>query len=95
MGKCLLSIDWDYFINTRIEDWGSYIENTKNITNIWIGEANIIYSPYTSEKPEYFKPINNAFNVRYLCIDSLDTGNETFINSLRQKCYIKQGGIYL
>jgi len=175
MGKCLLSIDWDYFIHTQKENCGSYIENNKNITNLWykryiqamvkgsdiyksyqlssyterfwdkikehfvftkevkacvsdshalsydiardygcdtvylfdahadlgygglssldfevncanwlgkllkdkkIEEASIIYSPYTAEKPEYFRQINNAFNVRYLVFDSLDTGIE-------------------
>lgn len=175
MRKCLLSIDWDYFINIKKDNWGSYIENTKNVINLWykryiqakalgrdiqksfqlssgtdgfwerikghfiyeneikayvsdshalsydiareqgcdtvylfdahadlgygglssldfevncanwlgklmkdklIEEANIIYSPYTAEKPEYFKPINNAFNVCYPCFNSLDTGIE-------------------
>lgn len=175
MRKCLLSIDWDYFIHTQKENWGSYIENTKNVINLWykryiqakalgkdiqksfqlsseidgfwekikenfifakgikayvsdshtlsydiareqgcnavylfdahadlgygglssldfevncanwlgkllkdnwIGEANIIYSPYTAEKPDYFKHINNAFNVRYPGFDDLDTGIE-------------------
>jgi hypothetical protein len=33
--KCLLSIDWDYFIHTRKDNWGSYTENTKNIINLW------------------------------------------------------------
>lgn len=164
MDRCLLSIDWDYFIRTQKEFWGSYIENTKNIINMWyqryikakskgkdlkkcfqlsdtssfwkkikdyfiiteetkayvsdshalsyeiakrhkcrvvylfdahadlgyggpsslnfevncanwlgkllkenlIDEANIIYSPFTEEKPEDFKAINDVFNVNYL-----------------------------
>lgn len=173
MEKCLLSVDWDYFVYTQKENWGSYIENTKNVVNLWykryfkakaqgrdiqklfrisqeldifweklkkhfqfvkgvkayvsdshalshdiardrgcnavylfdahadlgygglaslnfevncanwlgkllkdrwIGTANIIYSPYTTEKPEYFKPINNTFNVRYPDFNELDTG---------------------
>jgi len=175
MKKCLLSIDWDYFIHTQSENWGSYSENTNNIINLWykryiqaktygkdiqkwfqlssehenfwqkirelfifakgvktyisdshalsyeiardhgcnavylfdahadlgyggmaslefpvhcanwlgkllkdkwIEEANIIYSPHTAEKEEYFKPINNAFNIHYLSFDELDTGLE-------------------
>jgi len=175
MEKCLLSIDWDYFIYTQKENWGSYIENTKNVINLWykryiqakargkdiqksfqisseietfwkkikehfifvkglrayvsdshslsydiardrecnavylfdahadlgygglpslnfevncanwlgkllkdkwIVEANIIYSPYTAERPEHFKPINNAFNVRYPTLNDLDKGIE-------------------
>ncbi|NMA64826.1 MAG: arginase [Clostridiaceae bacterium] len=174
MGKCLLSIDWDYFIHTHKDFWGSYIENTKNIINMWykryikekakgkdiqkfyslsntdtfwrkikkhftfttnvkayvsdshalsydiaknyvckivylfdahsdlgygglpslnfevncanwlgkllkdglIDKANIIYSPYTAEKPEFFKSINNAFNVNYINFENLGKGIE-------------------
>jgi len=175
MDKCLLSIDWDYFIFARKENWGSYIENTKNIINLWykryiqakawgkdiqklyklssdidgfwekirehfsiskkvkafvsdshalsydiareqgcnsvylfdahadlgygglssldfevncanwlgklfkekyIVEAYIIYSPYTDEKPDYFKPMNNAFNIGYPGFDGLPSGIE-------------------
>lgn len=36
-----------------------------------IEEANIVYSPYTAEKPEYFRSINNAYNVRYLSFEDL------------------------
>lgn len=35
MKKCLLSIDWDYFIHTRNENWGSYIESKNNIIDMW------------------------------------------------------------
>jgi len=175
MEKCLLSIDWDYFIYTKKENWGSYIENKKNVVNLWykryiqakaqgkdiqksfqlssevdtfwekikehfqfgkgikacisdshalsyyiardrkcdtvflfdahadlgygglsslnfevncanwlgkllkakdIRKANITYSPFTAEKPEYFMPMNNAFNVRYPDFNGLDTGIE-------------------
>ena len=175
MEKCLLSVDWDYFISTQKESWGSYIENTENVINLWykryiqskirgkdiqkafhlssdvdtfwenvrnhfrfvrevkafvsdshilsyniakklnckvvylfdahadlgyggipslnfevncanwlgkllkdklIEEAIIIYSPYTTEKKEYFKSINNAFNVRYLSFDDIGKGIE-------------------
>ncbi|MDS1029245.1 arginase [Bacillota bacterium LX-D] len=171
MQKCLLSIDWDYFINTKNENGGSYLENNKNRINLWykryfqlkasgkdikktfqlsleadtfwkkikkhfqfvkgikayvsdshalsfdiaknngcstvylfdahsdlgygglsnlnfevncanwlgkllksklIEQANIIYSPYTAEKPEYFKAINSFYNVRYLSLNDLD-----------------------
>jgi hypothetical protein len=34
MGKCLLSIDWDYFVYTR-DNWGSYLENNRSITDLW------------------------------------------------------------
>jgi len=36
-----------------------------------IKEANIIYSPYTSEKPEYFKPMNSIYNIRYCALNDL------------------------
>jgi len=170
MEKSLLSIDWDYFIFTQKENWGSYIENNRNLIDLWykryiqekrwgrdirksfhlssevnsfwekikehfkfakdikayvsdshslsyniakekdckivylfdahsdlgygglsslnyevncsnwlgkllkdkqIEEANIVYSPYTAEKPEYFRSINNAYNVRYLSFEDL------------------------
>jgi len=171
MEKCLLSIDWDYFIRIEKDYWGSYIENEKNLLDLWykryiqekiqgndilesfqlspqlntfwkkirehfelvreikvyvsdshalsysiakenkcgivylfdshadlgygglssldfevncsnwlgkllkeklIKEANIIYGPYTSEEPEYFEPMNNIYNIRYLGFDDLD-----------------------
>lgn len=172
MGKCLLSIDWDYFISTQRGNWGSYIESRKNTVNLWykryiqatelgkdiqkffqlssevdafwrkinehfrfakglkacvsdshalsydiarnhgcnsiylfdahadlgygglsslnfevncanwlgkllknkdIKEASIIYSPFTTEKPEYFMPMNSAFHIRYPDFNGLDT----------------------
>lgn len=170
MGKCLLSIDWDYFIYTQKENWGSFMENRKNVIDLWykryiqsrtsgrdiqksfklsldvdtfwkkirkvfkfekdiktyvsdshalsyniaedndcsavflfdahsdlgygglsslnfevncanwlgkllksgqVKAANIIYSPYTTEKPEYFKSINKAYKVRYISLSDL------------------------
>lgn len=176
MGKCLLSIDWDYFIYTQKQNWGSYMENNKNLINLWykryiqskargkdirksfqlssglvdtfkkkikehfkfmkgikayvsdshalsydiakdqgcnevylfdahadlgygglpsldfevncanwlgkllkdrrVEVAHIIYSPFTTEKPEYFKQINDNFNVQYVGLSDLDTGIE-------------------
>lgn len=35
MIKCLLSIDWDYFIYTRNRNFGSYIENRRTIIDLW------------------------------------------------------------
>jgi len=34
VGKCLLSIDWDYFICSRAKGY-SYMENSKNMLDIW------------------------------------------------------------
>ena len=164
MEKCLLSIDWDYFIYIKKDNWGSYLENDRSLVDLWykryiqeklqgrdiqksfqlspelgifwkkikhhfqfdndikvyvsdshvlsyniakeincrivylfdshadlgygglsslnfevncsnwlgkllkdnlIKEAIIVYGPYTSEKPEYFKPMNNIYNIRY------------------------------
>lgn len=171
MEKCLLSIDWDYFIYTKKDNWGSYIENNRSLIDLWykryiqekvwgkdiqksfqlsseldtfwkkikkrfqfvkdikayvsdshalsyniakenncrvvclfdshadlgygglsslnfevncsnwlgkllkdkqIKEANIFYSPYTAEKPEYFKPMNSIYNVEYYDFNDLD-----------------------
>jgi hypothetical protein len=35
MEKCLLSVDWDYFIYTQGENWGSFAENNKNLVSLW------------------------------------------------------------
>jgi len=171
MEKCLLSIDWDYFIDTEKDNWGSYLENSRSLVDLWykryiqakvrgkdiqksfhvsseldifwneikehfkfnrgikayvsdshalsyyiakenncsivclfdshadlgygglpsldfevncsnwlgkllkdklIKEADIIYSPFTAEKPEYFKPINNVYNIRYYGLNNLN-----------------------
>jgi len=171
MEKCLLSIDWDYFVYTKENNWGSYIENNKSLTDLWykryiqekmkgkdiqelfqlsseldtfwkkirgrfrfekeikayvsdshalsydiakennctgvylfdshsdlgygglsslnfevncsnwlgrllkdklVKEANIFYSPYTTERPEYFKPMNSIYNVKYRDFNDLD-----------------------
>ena len=170
MEKCLLSIDWDYFIYTQT-NWGSYIENNRSLIDFWykrylqakargediqkafqlsseldgfwtkikkcfkfvkdiktyvsdshalsykiakenncravylfdshadlgygglssfnfevncsnwlgkllkekqIKEASIFYSPYTTEKPEYFKPLNGIYKIRYCDFNDLD-----------------------
>ena len=34
MERCLLSVDWDYFIYTR-NPWGSYIENNRSLMDFW------------------------------------------------------------
>ena len=170
MGKCLLSVDWDYFIYTEKGAWGSYIENKRSLIDLWykryiqgkvsgmdiresfklspeldsfwervrkylifekdirayvsdshawsydiarenncsrvclfdshsdlgygglsalnfevncsnwlgkllkdgyIKEAFIFYSPFASEKPEHFRQMNDAFNIRYCSMDDL------------------------
>lgn len=170
MERCLLSVDWDYFIYTR-NPWGSYIENNRSLMDFWykryiqakargediqkafrlsatvdafwanikrcfqwmnhiktyvsdshalsydiakenhctsvylfdahadlgygglsslqfevncsnwlgkllkdghIKKANIIYSPYTIEKPEHFKQINSIYDVRYCSFNTID-----------------------
>ncbi|MDI9494831.1 MAG: arginase [Bacillota bacterium] len=171
MDKCLLSIDWDYFIYAPKFYWGSYSENKKNLIDLWykryiqakakeediqkefhlsfeldkfwnkikecfkfskdikiyvsdshamsyeiaienkckavylfdshadlgygglssldfevncsnwlgkllkekhIKQANICYSPYTAENPEYFKYLNNTYNISYYDLKDLD-----------------------
>jgi len=34
MEKCLLSIDWDYFVYTK-NNWGTYLENNRSLLNLW------------------------------------------------------------
>ena len=61
MDTSLLSVDWDYFIYTQKENWGSYIENNKNIINLW-------YKRYIQSKAKG-KNIKKAFQL------SLDVDN--------------------
>ncbi|MFP3916493.1 arginase [Lysinibacillus telephonicus] len=42
-----------------------------------IEKAHIIYSPFTKEQPEYFKQINNIFNINYLQFENLPSGIKT------------------
>ncbi|HOW22354.1 MAG TPA: arginase [Sedimentibacter sp.] len=171
MEKCLLSIDWDYFIYSSKYNWGFYSENKKTMIDLWykryiqakaqgediqkafhvsseaarfwdkiavcfkfakdikvyvsdshamsyqianenncktvylfdshsdlgyggpysldlevncsnwlgkllkdghIKEANIFYSPYTAEKPEYFEWLNSIYKIRYRDLKYLD-----------------------
>jgi len=171
MDKCLLSIDWDYFIYTDKDNLGLYLENKRSLVDLWykryiqakargedfqkafhiseeldsfwdkikkcfkftddirvyvsdshalsykiakenrcktvclfdshsdlgygglsslnsevncsnwlgkllkdkqITEAYIFYSPYTAEKPEYFKPMNSIYNIGYYDLNSFD-----------------------
>lgn len=171
MEKCLLSIDWDYFIYTQKENCGLFLENNRSLIELWyrryiqakargedirkafhlsseldtfwnkikkcfkfvknikvyvsdshalsykiakenncntvclfdahadlgyggisslnyeincsnwlgkllkdeqIIEANIFYSPYTREKPEFFKSINSIYNIRYYDLYKFD-----------------------
>ncbi|NLT95403.1 MAG: arginase [Clostridia bacterium] len=48
----------------------------KLLQNKFIKEAYIIYSPFTSEKPENFVFMNNNYNIRYLGLEDLKTGTE-------------------
>lgn len=182
MDKCLLSVDWDYFIHTGKENWGSYLENKRSLIDLWykryiqeramgkdieksyklspeldtfwkkirrhfifskdvkayvsdshtwsydiakengckivclfdahadlgygglsslnfevncsnwlgkllkdnrIYEANIFYSPYTQEKPEYFRQINCTYNIRYC---NLNAFNKRYVVSAIHIC---------
>lgn len=35
MEKCLLSVDWDYFIYSGYRNFGSYVENKRTIIDLW------------------------------------------------------------
>jgi len=184
MKKCLLSVDWDYFIYTRY-NWGSYLENNRSLIDIWykryiqakargeniqkafrlsseidtfwnkikkhfkfaenikayvsdshalsykiakennckivylfdyhadlgygglsslnfevncsnwlgkllkdnqIKEANIFYSPYTTEKPEYFKPMNSIFKISYYDFNDFNCFDKNIVVSAIHIC---------
>ena len=176
MERSLLSIDWDYFIYSEYESWGSLTENDRNLIDLWykrylqeksrgkdigksfylsgdldrfweriknrfiftedikvyvsdshalsydiakehnctvvylfdshadlgygglsslnfevncsnwlgkllkdaqIRKANIIYSPYTTEKPEFFEALNSMYNIQYFeSLEDLDNKKE-------------------
>ncbi|BDH63106.1 arginase [Lysinibacillus sp. PLM2] len=61
--------------------YGGTISLEVNCAN-WLGfllkeqvvkNANIIYSPFTKEKPEFFKHLNQVFDIKYLEIQDLHT----------------------
>ena len=35
MGRCLLSVDWDYFILNKDRSFGSYLENKRTTVDLW------------------------------------------------------------
>lgn len=51
----------------------------KLLSNEKIEKAHIIYSPYTKEKKEEFKEINERFNVNYLKFNELPIGIKTSV----------------
>lgn len=72
MGKTLLSIDWDYFIPTKREWFGSYLENRRNLIGIWyqrylkaiINGEDLLQTIHTGpELQEFWKIINDLFKI--------------------------------
>ncbi len=55
MEKCLLSIDWDYFVRTEKGNWGSFLENGSSVTDLW-------YKRYIQEKMKG-KDIQKSFKL--------------------------------
>ncbi len=55
MERCLLSIDWDYFIYTNEHNWGSYTENNRSLVDLW-------YKRYIQEKA-WGRDIQNSFQL--------------------------------
>ncbi len=35
MERCLLSVDWDYFVYTNKNNWGSYLESKRSLLDLW------------------------------------------------------------
>jgi len=71
MKKCLLSVDWDYFIFTR-DNWGSYIENKKCLIDLWYkkyiqakarGEEIMEAYRLTSELDGFWRRIRKQFGI--------------------------------
>lgn len=71
MKNCLLSVDWDYFIYTESENWGSFIENERNIINLW-------YKRYIQSKMQG-KDIQKLFR--------LSSKTDSFWNMVKKKFY--------
>ncbi len=55
MERCLLSIDWDYFIYTKEYNWGSYTENNRSLVDLW-------YKRYIQQKA-WGKDIQDSFQL--------------------------------
>lgn len=55
MERCLLSIDWDYFIYTKEYNLGSYTENNRSLVDLW-------YKRYIQEKA-WGKDIRDLFHL--------------------------------
>jgi hypothetical protein len=51
-----------------------------------IKEANIIYSPYTAEKPEHFKLMNRLYNIRYYDFNDLNESDNLAHPDYLGKC---------
>jgi len=86
MKRCLLSIDWDYFIYTKKDNWGSYIENNKSLVDLW-------YKRYIQEKisgkdiKELYK-LSPVWNIFWKKI------KERFIFSKRTKALVTDSHVW-
>ena len=58
----------------------------KLLKDKYIKEAYIFYSPYTVEKPEYFKQINSMYDVKYWDFDVLDNLDKCIVVSAIHIC---------
>lgn len=87
MGQALLSIDWDFFIPTMREWNRSYIENKKNIKDIW-------YKRYIQSK-SYGVNLENLVNKIYPTLNQFKTiiKNKFLINS-KTKLFVSDSHKY-
>lgn len=74
MHKCLLSVDWDYFIYSKGINWGSYFENTRSIIDLW-------YKRYIKEKMQG-REIERSF--------VLTPEWDTFWDEIRRRFYLNR-----
>ncbi|HHW21476.1 MAG TPA: arginase [Clostridiaceae bacterium] len=80
MKKCLLSVDWDYFIYTCKDDWGSLIENSKSLVDLW-------YKRYLQEKARG-RDIQASFR--------LSSERDTFWKRIKERfCFDKDTKAYV
>lgn len=77
---CLLSIDWDYFIFCKEEEQYSFLENSKNIIDIW-------YKKYIAYK-EKGENINNYYSLSKEVDNFFEKIKSKFIISNNTNVYV-------
>jgi len=82
MKKCLLSIDWDYFIYTGNRNFGSYTESKRTIIDLW-------YKRYIVSKKKG-EDITRAFSLSKDIDKFWDRIKKTFVFKKNVKVYVSE-----